>query len=150
MTLNPLLDPSLTHSAAIAALATARLATLGAGLHVYLDVVPVDPVFPYAVFWTGAASPLAEAERLAGWGGELRTTTQATIAGLSRADVLGGYDRLVRSLHRQFPTITGRVCGDLDAGGDPGPVVVDPTPALGGHQVFTMPAFFVLISCPTN
>lgn len=144
------LEPSVVHAAAITALAGTRLAALGAALTVYLDEVPADPLLPYAVFWTAAGTPAVEAGRLSGWGGEVSTTTQATVCGYARADVIGGVDRLVRALHRRKPVLPGRVPGDIDASGGGGPPIQDPVPAAGGRPVWTSAVFFALTSSPRN
>ncbi len=155
------LEPSVAHAAAIAALAVSRLAALGSALTVYVDAVPGDdepdgaggygPRWPYAVFWSSAGSPVAEAERLAGWGGDVTSTVQATVAGLTRADVVGGVDRLVRALHRRKPVLPGRIPGDITHAGGSGPVEdPDPVPGNGGRPAWTAAVFFDLPSSPVN
>lgn len=144
------LEPSRLHAEALVALAQARLATLGAALTVYLDQVPRDPEFPYAVFWSAPASPYIPAERMAGWGQDVETVTQATVAGLTPADVLGAVDRLALALHRRRPTITGRTAGDIDLDGVPARPGRDPVPAPGGQEVWTTPTFWRLVSSPTT
>lgn len=154
------LEPSVTHAAGIAALAAANLAAMGSALTVYLDRVPADneansaaaggrgPAYPYAVVWSVPGGPLAAAERLKGWGGEIATTTQVTVAGLTEADVLGGADRLTRALHRRKPQLAGRVPGDIEQDGAPGRPQLDPVLTPGGRQVFTTVLFFLLHSSP--
>lgn len=151
------LEPSVTHAAAIAALATSRLAALGSALTVYVDEVPADDdpdhqvQWPYVVFWTMPGSPVPEAERLAGWGGDVTSTVQATVAGLTRADVIGGVDRLIKALHRRKPVLPGRMPGDIEHAGGSGPVPdPDPVPALGGRPAWTAAVFFALQSSPSN
>jgi hypothetical protein len=144
------LEPSRLHAEAIVQLAEDRLGELGAALTVYLDQVPRAPVYPYAVFWSSPSSPYAPAARMAGWGQEVETVIQATVAGLTPADVLGGVDRLARALHRHKPTIAGRTAGDIELDGVPAPPGRDPVPAPGGQEVWTTPAFFRLVSSPTS
>jgi hypothetical protein len=155
------LEPSLTHAAAIAALAVSRLAILGSALTVYVDEVPVDdepndasgvgPEWPYAVFWSTPGSPVPAAERLAGWGGDITTTTQVTVAGLTRADVIGGVDRLILALHRRKPVLPGRIPGDIEHSGGSGPVQdPDPVPSNGGRPAWTAAVLFDLQSSPIN
>jgi hypothetical protein len=144
------LEPSRLHLEALAALAVTRLAALGSALTVYTDQVPQDPAYPYVVFWSAPAAPYAAGERLAGWGQDVETVTQATVAGLTRTDVIGGVDRLARALHRYTPTIAGRMAGDIDLDGVPAAPARDPVPAPGGQEVWTTPAFFRLASSPTT
>lgn len=151
-------EPSLSHAAGLAALAATNLTTMGAALTVYLDQVPADttpnpaapggygPSYPYAVFWSTAGAPWQPAERLNGWGGEITTTTQVTVAGLSEADVLGGCDRLTLALHRRKPQLAGRVPGDIEQDGTPGRPTTDPVRTPDGRTVFTCPLFFTLHS----
>ncbi len=153
-------EPSIGHAAGIAALAAEALADTGAALTVYLDTVPADdedngaggtgPVFPYVVFWTAPGAPLAAGERLKGWGGEVTTTVQATVAGLTVADVVGGCDRLTAVLHRRKPRLVGRVPGDIEQDGAPGRPQPDPVPTPGGARVYTAVLFFLLHSSPTG
>ena len=142
------LEPSRLHAEALVALAAARLTVLGAALTVYADQVPRDPSYPYAVFWSTPAMPYAPAERMAGWGQDVETVTQATVAGLARADVIGGVDRLALALHRRKPTIAGRTVGDCELDGAPAAPVRDPVPAPDGAEVWTTPVFFRLASSP--
>lgn len=156
------LEPSVTHAAGLADLARANLAALGSGLTVYLDQVPGDdapnpdapggrgPSFPYALFWSTPSGPWAPAERLKGWGGEVTTTTQATVAGLTEADVLGGADRLTLALHRRKPMLAGRVPGDIEQDGAPGRPQPDPVRTPDGQLVFTTVLFFTLHSSPNR
>lgn len=154
------LEPSLAHAAGLAELARANLAALGATVAVYLDQVPADdadnpdadtgrgPAYPYVVFWSTPAGPWFPAERLSGWGGEVTSTTQATVAGLSEADVLGVCDRLSRALHRRKPQLAGRVPGDIEQDGSPGRPAADPARSPAGGLVFTTALFFTLHSSP--
>jgi hypothetical protein len=156
------LEPSLTHAAGLAALAAANLAVMGASLAVYLDQVPGDdqpnadadlgygPAYPYAVFWSTPGAPWSPAERLKGWGGEITTTTQATVCGLSEADVLGSCDRLTLALHRRKPMLAGRVPGDIEQDGVPGRPAPDPVRTRDGRLVFTSVLFFTLHSSPQS
>lgn len=148
------LEPSISHAAGLAQLAQARLAELGAALTVYLDQVPSDdaggPSYPYVVFWSSPGGPLAAAERLAGWGGDITTTTQATVCGLREADVLGACDRLTLALHRRKPQLAGRVPGDIEQDGAPGRPQPDPVRTPAGGQVFTTVLFFFLHSSPRS
>lgn len=145
----PPLEPSVGHATAIADLAEERLAALGSTLTVYRDEVPADPAFPYVVFWSAVATPLFAAERLAGWGGDVETVTQATVAGLDRRDVTGGIGRLTLALHRRRPSIPDRTVGDFefDTAGTP---QRDSTPAPGGLEVWAAPVFFRLASSPVT
>lgn len=145
----PQLEPAVLHASAIADTAEANLAALGAALTVYRDAVPADPSWPYVVFWSATAQPLFAAERLAGWGGDVETVTQATVAGLTRLDVIGGIDRLTLALHRRKPSIPDRRVGDFefDAAGQP---VRDPTPTPGGLEPWSAPVFFRLTSSPVT
>lgn len=143
-------EPAVAHAEALADLLVARLAVAGAALVVYRgEVIPDTPAYPYAVVWGAPAAPLADAERLAGWGGDVTTTQQVTVAGLSAYDVLGAADRTITALHRQRPTITGRHCGDITHDGSPGRPIPDPGRAPGGQQVYSLPLFFLLQSSPT-
>jgi hypothetical protein len=154
------LEPSSSHAGGIAQLAEAALAAMGSALTVYLDRVPADnepndqgstgPKFPYVLFWSTPGAPLAAADRLRGWGGEITTTTQATIAGLTEAEVLGGCDRLTLALHRRKPILAGRVPGDIDQDGTPGRPNPDPVRTPDGRLVFTTVLFFTLHSSPNR
>lgn len=156
------LEPSLAHAAGLAELARVNLAAMGSALTVYLDTVPADdeanpdapegrgPSYPYAVFWSTPSSPYAPAARLKGWGGEVATTTQVTVAGLSEADVLGGCDRLTLALYRRKPQLAGRVPGDIDQDGAPGRPTPDPERTPAGRLVFTSVLFFLLHSSPKS
>lgn len=153
----PDLEPSVSHAAGLAALAAANLAELGAATTVYLDQVPADsddpdegPQFPYVVFWSTPGAPLLAAERLNGWGGEITTTTQATVCGLTETDVLGVCDRLTLALYRRKPTLAGRVTGDIDQDGAPGRPSPDPVRTRDGRTVFTSVLFFTLHSSPNR
>lgn len=154
------LAPSLAHAAGLAELARVNLAAMGAEIAVYLDKVPADdeanpdadlgvgPAYPYAVFWSVPAAPWTPAERLRGWGGEVTTSTQVTVAGLSEADVLGACDRITRALYRRKPQLAGRVPGDIDQDGAPGRPTPDPARTPAGRLVFTSVLFFLLHSSP--
>lgn len=144
------LEPSPAHAEAIRDLAQARLTAMGAALTVYLDQVPRAPTYPYVVFWSTPAGPLAAGERMAGWGQDVETVTQATVAGLSPADVLGGIDRLALALHRRKPQITGRTVGDFELDGVPAAPGRDPVPTPDGQEVWTTPVFFRLASSPIS
>ncbi|WP_285475229.1 hypothetical protein [Actinoplanes sp. NBRC 101535] len=145
----PDLEPSVAHAQALAQLAATRLAVLGSALTVYLDEVPDQAEYPYAVVWTAGGSPLGgDAERLSGWGGEVVTTVTVTVAGLARADVIGGVDRLILALHRWRPVLPGRRPGDVAHDGGGGPPVLDPVPADGGRPVWTSAVLFSLHSSP--
>jgi hypothetical protein len=146
------LEPSLLHTTAITALAVSQLDAMGSTLAVYLDEVPRVPSYPYVVFWSSPAAPYAPAERMSGWGQDVETVTQATIAALARADVLGAVDRLAWALHRRKPAIAGRVPGDIEMDGAPSAIAPDrdPVPAPGGMEVWTAPTFWRLASSPTT
>lgn len=154
------LEPAISHAAGLAELARVNLAAMGSALTVYLDRVPADdepntaaaagrgPAYPYVVFWSTPSAPFAPAERLVGWGGEVVTTTQATVAGITEADVLGGADRLTRALHRRKPSLAGRVPGDIEQDGIPGRPAPDPVPTPDGRQVYTTVLLFTMHSSP--
>jgi len=144
------LEPSRLHAAALVTLATAQLVELGAALTVYLDQVPREPTYPYAVFWSSPAGPYASGERMAGWGQDVETVTQATVAGLTRLDVIGGVDRLARALHRRRPAIAGRTVGDVDLDGVPAAPARDPVPTPDGQEVWTTPVIFRFASSPVT
>lgn len=144
------LEPSVAHATAIKTLAQAQLAALGSALTVYLDQVPEAPSYPYAVLWSGAAGAVVEAERLAGWGQDVATTMQATVAGLAVADAIGGMDRLWRALHRRAPSISGRVCGDVELEQVAQRPVRDPVLGPDGVEVWTMPVLVRLQSAPAS
>jgi hypothetical protein len=141
------LEPSVLHAKAIVAAATTYLDDMAA-LTVYHDEVPGDPTYPYVVFWSAPAIPVAEAERLARWGQDVITTTQATVAGFTPDDVLGAVDRLTWALHRRKPTIAGRTVGDFDLDGIVARPGRDPVSAPGGQEVWTTFMFFRLMSSP--
>ena len=152
------LEGSGTHAGGLAALAAAQFAAQGSDVTVYRDRVPDDtdlqddgtrgPRYPYVVFWSAPGGPQADAERLAGWGGEISTTTQATVCGLSEDDVIGACDRLTYALHRRKPILAGRVPGDIEQDGVPGRPTVDPVPSPDGRPVFMTFLFFTLHSSP--
>lgn len=155
------LEPSVSHTAGLAALAVAQLAVQGSGLTVYVDQVPADtadfhgdghlgPRFPYVVFWSVPGGPQAAAERLAGWGREITTTTPATVAGLTETDVIGAVDRLTYALHRRKPILAGRVPGDIEQSGTTGRPQQDPVPTPDGRTVFTTALLFTLHSSPQS
>lgn len=141
------LEPEILHRDAIADLLEQALTVQGStGITVYRDSVPADPQFPYLVVWGAAGVPLDAAERLAGYAGEISTSTQITAAGLTVDDVLGAAGRCRVALHRRRPVIPGRRCGDLSAvspGGRPNP---DPQPEAGGQSVYSLPVFVELQS----
>lgn len=144
------LEPSRLHAEAIVALAEAWLVAVGAALTCYLDQVPAEPAYPYVVFWSAPAAPVAAAERMAGWGQDVQTVTQATVAGLTVADVVGAVDRLALALHRRKPTIPGRQVGDLELDGVAARPGRDPVPTPEGQEVWTSVLFFRLMSSPTS
>ncbi|MEV1315368.1 hypothetical protein AB0J14_04705 [Micromonospora arborensis] len=146
----PDLEPSRLHAEAIQALAEAQLTAMGSALTCYLDQVPREPTFPYVVFWSTPGTPVFAAERMRGWGQDIETVTQATIAGLTPADVLGGVDRLTLALHRRKPTIPGRQVGDFEVDGVAARPGRDPIPTPGGQEVFTTVLFFRLMSSPAS
>lgn len=152
------LQPSVNHHAAVAALLEQGLADLNAPHVVYRGGarledggLPPDPEYPHYVVWGFTATPNQQADRLAGWGGELISQTQLTVVGLTEDDVLGGYDRSMRILYRRRPVVAGRACGDLDlVPGGPARPITDPTPAEGGDPVFYLPQIFELHSSPAS
>lgn len=141
-------EPSNAHAAAIADLAELELAAQGSDLTIYRGAVPVVPRFPYAVFWGAPATPHAADSRMTGWGGSVSTTTQATVAGLTEADVLGAVDRLTAALHRRRPVIVGRRVGDFELDGAVARPQRDPVPAPSGQEVWATVLFFLLNSSP--
>lgn len=143
-------EASVLHAAAIASLAVAQVAAMGAAVAVYRDGAPDSPAYPYLVVWGAPAGPVAAAERLYGYGGEAFTTTQITAAGLTVDDVLGAVDIARQALHRRKPTIAGRVCGDLEMDGAPSRPAPDPVRSPAGLQVWSTPMFFLLMSSPAT
>ncbi|MEU7590637.1 hypothetical protein AB0A95_30645 [Micromonospora sp. NPDC049230] len=146
----PDLEPSRLHAEAIKTLAQVQLAAMGSALTCYADDVPDDPAYPYAVFWSTPATPFAAAERMRGWGQEVETVTQATVAGLTVNDVIGAVDRLILALHRRKPTVPGRQVGDFEVDGVAARPGRDPVPAPGGLSVWTTVLFFRLMSSPSS
>jgi hypothetical protein len=144
------LEPSRLHAEAIKALAQAQLAAMGSALTCYLDQVPRLPAYPYVVFWSAPATPVAAAERMRGWGQDVETVTQATVAGLTIADVIGAVDRLALALHRRKPSIPGRQAGDFEVDGVAARPGRDPIPTPEGAEVYTTVLFFRLMSSPTS
>jgi hypothetical protein len=144
------LEPSRLHAEALVALAQARLAAMGSAVTVYLDQVPQAPEYPYAVFWSVPASPVATGERLAGWGQDVETVIQATVAGLTATDVIGAADRLALALHRRRPAVPGRSAGDCEIDGVAARPGRDPTPAPGGQEVWVTVLFVRLMSSPSS
>lgn len=136
------------HAAAIAALAQTQLTAQGSALTIYSDQVPAAPTYPYVVFWSAPAVPAAGAERMAGWGGDVETVTQATVAGLTVADVLGAVDRLILALHRRTPTIAGRTVGDFEIDGAIARPERDPVVSPSGQEVWATVLFARLMSSP--
>lgn len=142
------LEPARLHAQAIKTLAEEQLAELGAALTVYDDQVPADPAYPYAVLWSGPATAHTEAERMAGWGQDVATVMQATVAGLTVLDVLGGADRLMRALHRRTPTIAGRIAGDIEVEVPATRPTRDPVVNPDGQEVWALPVLIRLLSNP--
>lgn len=143
-------EPSVAHFLALCATAQSNLAALGSALTVYPDEVPDHPVYPYVVFWATPAAPMAAAARLKGYAGEVTVTTQATVAGLTRLDVLGGLDRLTTALHRRRLVLAGRVTGDIEQEGTPTDPVPDPVLSPDGHQVWAARQLYTVHSSPRN
>lgn len=144
------LEPEILHRTAVLALLVARLASQGSVVAVYTDGVPESPEFPYLVGWSAAGDPVAGAERMAGYGGEISTSTQLTAAGLTPDGVIGAVGRARRALHRQQPTVPGRVCGDITVSTSGGGPVPDPAPGPGGLTVYSLPIYVELTSSPSS
>lgn len=140
----------MAHAEAIKTLAEIGLTAMGAALVCYLDEVPDDPAYPYVAFWSTPGAPVAEAARMVGWGQEVETVTQGTVAGLSAADVIGAVDRLTLALHRRKPSIPGRQVGDFEFDGAAARPSRDPVNAPGGQAVWTTVVFFRLMSNPIS
>jgi hypothetical protein len=138
-------EPEVLHAKAI------RTLLVPAGFPVYLgeDEIPDQPVsWPYLVCWPVGGEPVPADERLRGYAGSITTRHQITIAALASLDAVGAAARCRRLLHRQYPVIAGRVCGDIEQ--DPGPPqvpVVDPTVrGPNGVRIYVTYAFFTLQS----
>lgn len=144
-------EPSVLHAEAI----VARLKE-ATSYTVYLDEMGEDdPTYPYCVVWP--VPGLRPADRLKGYGGEISTRIQITVAALSGIDLVGAADRTTGVLHRWRPQIEGRVCGYVEQDQDVVPGTPTPTPvplidpkyrALSGQKVVYTPLFFTLFSGP--
>lgn len=150
------LEADVMHAAALADLLEARWAALGVDYPIYRDGVPDDLVYadpdeyPYAVVWGAVGSPDAAATRLAGWGGEITTTNQITIAGLTTGDVLGAAARCRVALHMQRPAAGGRRFSVVRQEGGTGRPAPDPERESGGQRVLSLPLLFSLRSRPNR
>jgi len=139
---SPLFEASIAHRAAAAVLLRDRT-----GWPVYEDGPPNNPTYPHYVLW-GAADSAFE-ERMRGNGGEAATTMQVTVVAVTVDDVLGGYSRARRALHRRRPSIPGRRCGDItveDTTVRPLINTADRTPT--GRQIYTLPLIFTVHTNP--
>lgn len=147
-------NADVLHAAALADLLEDRWAALGVDLPVYRDQVPADLVYgdpdayPYAVVWGAAGLPDAAAVRLAGWGGEIVTTNQITIAGLTTSEVLGAAGRCRVALHQQRPAADSRKYSVVSQQGGAGRPTPDPERESGGQRVLSLPLLFGLRSRP--
>lgn len=150
------LEADVLHAAALADLLEARWAALGVEYPVHRGAVPVDVVYgdpdayPYAVVWAAAGVPDAAARRLAGWGGEITTITQITVAGLTTDDVLGAAGRCRVALHMQRPAAGGRKFSVVTQEGGAGRPAPDPERESGGQRVLSLPLLFGLRSRPNR
>jgi hypothetical protein len=148
------LEADVLHAAALADLLEARWAALGVDFPVYRDQVPADlaygdpGAYPYAVVYSAAGLPDQAAARLAGWGGEITTSHQITVAGLTSGDVLGAAGRCRVALHMQRPAAGGRKFSVVEHTGGPGRPVPDPERESGGQTVYSRTQHFALRSRP--
>lgn len=148
------LEADVLHASALADLLESRWAALGVTFPVYRDAVPDDLAYghpesyPYAVIWGAAGLPDAAAARLAGWGGEITTTNQITVAGLTTDDVLGAAGRCRVALHMQRPAAGGRRFSVVEHVGGPGRPAPDPERESGGQTVYSLPLLFAFRSRP--
>lgn len=146
-------EPSVLHAQAI----VGRLKG-ATDYTVYLDEMGDDnPSYPYFVVWP--VPGLRSADRLKGYGGDISTRIQVTVAALSGIDLVGAADRATLALHRWRPAIEGRRCGYVEQDQDVVPGTPTPTPvplidpkyrALAGQKIIYTPLFFVLFSTPTT
>lgn len=123
---------------------------------VYVDEMGDDePTYPYLVVWP--VPGLRPVDRLKGYGGDLATRIQVTVAALSGIDLVGAADRTTGALHRWRPQIAGRMCGYVEQDQDVVPGTPTPTPvplidpkyrALPGQKIIYTPLFFTLYSSP--
>lgn len=154
MSVTPRLEADVLHASALAALLQTRWVALGVTFQVYRDgvpdtVTPDNPAgYPYAVVWGAVGTPDDAAERLAGWGGEITTTNQITVAGLTSDDVLGAAGRCREALHKQRPTAAGRSFSVVTQQGGAGRPVPDPQRESGGQAIYALPLLFALRSRP--
>lgn len=150
------LEADVLHAAALADLLEQRWAALGVAFPVFRDQVPDDLAYgdpssyPYAVVWSAGGLPDAAAGRLAGWGGEITTTNQITIAGLTTGDVLGAAGRCRVALHMQRPAAGGRRFSVVRQEGGAGRPAPDPERESGGQRVLSLPLLFGLRSRPNR
>jgi len=151
-----LAEADVMHAAALADLLESRFAILGIDFPVYREQVPEDlaygqpDAYPYALVLGAAGLPDAAAERLAGWGGEITTTNQITVAGLTTGDVLGAAGRCRLALHMQRPVAGGRRFSVVTHEGGPGRPAPDPERESGGQRVLSLPLLFGLRSRPNR
>lgn len=126
-------EPDVLHAQAVAAL----LAPAGFPVYLGEDEIPdqPDPVtgWPYYVLWAVPGTPVPADERLRGYSGSIITRHQLTIAALASLDAVGAAARARNLLHRQRPTIAGRLCGDIALDGTE-PQVPIPDPSVTGPQ----------------
>ena len=139
---SPPFEASIAHRAAAAVLLRDRT-----GWPVYEDGPPNNPTYPHYVLW-GAADSAFE-ERMRGSGGEAVTTMQVTVVAVTVDDVLGGYSRARRALHRRRPTIPGRRCGDITVEDTTVRPVINPADRTpDGRQIYTLPLIFTVHTNP--
>lgn len=100
-------DPAVDHANAIHGLLDAALTYT-----VYLGEVTGpdgELTFPYIVAWP--PPPDRPTLTLAGYGGEITTTTQVSAVGRDVTETIAAMGRASEALHRVRPTIAGRRCG---------------------------------------
>lgn len=147
-------EPSVLHAEAI----IGRLKEV-TSYTVFVDEVGGDMLstaeYPYYVVWP--VPGLRPADRLKGYGGDLVTRIQVTVAALTGIDLVGAADRATGALHRWRPVIEGRRCGWVEQDQDVVPGTPTPTPvplidpksrAVPGQKVIYTPLFFTLFSSP--
>lgn len=150
------LEADVLHAAALADLLEARWTALGVTFPVYRLQVPEDlaygkpDAYPYALVLGAAGLPDQAAARLAGWGGEITSTNQITVAGLTTGDVLGAAGRCRVALHMHRPAAGGRRYSVVEHTGGPGRPAPDPERESGGQTVYSLPLLFGLRSRPNR
>lgn len=149
-------EADVMHAAALADLLETRFAILGITFPVYRLEVPEDlaygdpEAYPYALVLGAAGLPDDAAARLSGWGSEITSTNQVTVAGLTTGDVLGAAGRCRVALHMQRPATGGRKFSVVEHVGGPGRPAADPERESGGQTVYSLPLLFALRSRPNR